>query len=175
MTYDAAFYEEEGRVARQSAAIVLPWLAERCPEIESAIDLGCGTGEWVKAAQDLGWNAVGVDRDVPLNLMVTTLYVASDLQWGYTCEGFDLAICLEVAEHLPEESAAPLVAGLAEAGAVLFSAATPGQPGIGHVNCQPHDYWHDRFAVYDLHPTFVGDQFAEPVADFYRRNLFLYR
>ena len=173
MIYDAAFYEEEGPVARRSAEIVLPWLFGRHPDVETVVDVGCGTGSWAATAATLGRVAVGVDWGVPVELQ-DCVYIDRDLVGGYLCDGYDLAICLEVAEHLPESSAEPLVAGLTAAGLVLFSAATPGQPGVGHVNCQPHDYWHDLFASHGYLPTFVGGEFAEPVADFYRSNLFLY-
>lgn len=173
MTYDAAFYEEEGRAALVSAEKVLPWLFAKHPAIWSVIDVGCGTGAWAAVAGQLGRAAYGVDFGVPLDL-TTCVYVDHDLTDGYDCLA-DLAICLEVAEHLPESSAQVLVQGLAHAELVLFSAATPGQPGVGHVNCQPHDYWHDLFAAHQMYPTFIGDQFDEPVADFYRRNLYLYQ
>lgn len=174
MTYDQAFYESEGATARTAARIVLPRILEDHP-VASVIDIGCGTGEWALAAHDYGKITLAVDLLVPGELVVAPFFVEADLASGYSCAGFDLAVCVEVAEHLPEDAAGLLVDGLTEAGAVLFSAATPGQPGIGHVNCQPHTYWHDLFAEHDFSPTFVGEWFSEPVADFYRRNLFLYR
>lgn len=174
MTYDAAFYEAEGPVARTSARIVLPRIIEDLAA-DSLIDIGCGTGEWALAAHEYGLATLAVDHAVPEDQIVAPTYLDYDLTDGYPCGGFALAVCVEVAEHLPESSASLLVAGLARADAVLFSAATPGQPGVGHVNCQPHDYWHDLFAEHGLFPTFVGDWFPEPVADFYRRNLYLYR
>src|SRR5205085_7165879 len=62
---------------------------------------------------------------------------------------FDLAICLEVAEHLPETAATALVASLASlAPIVLFSAAIPFQGGTDHRNEQWPQYWFDRFAVH---------------------------
>jgi hypothetical protein len=48
---------------------------------------------------------------------------------------FDLALSLELAEHLPPECAGVLVDSLARlAPAVVFSAAVPFQGGVGHVN-----------------------------------------
>ena len=174
MTYDAAFYTEEGRTAEESARIVLPRIIEETAA-GSLIDVGCGTGQWAAVAHEYGLAVLGVDWNVPGDLVIVDTYIDHDLTGGYPCGDFDLALCLEVAEHLPEEAAGPLVEGLSHATAVLFSAATPGQPGINHINCQPHDYWHDLFAGHGLTPTFVGDWFADPVADFYRRNLYLYR
>src|SRR5690606_41065311 len=56
--------------------------------------------------------------------------------------GFDLVICLEVAEHLPESSAADLVDSLCRhSNRILFSAAIPGQGGQNHLNEQWSEYW----------------------------------
>jgi hypothetical protein len=93
-------------------------------------------------------------------------------------DGYDLALCLEVAEHLPERAAAPLVTQLTKAAPiVLFSAAIPGQGGHGHVNEQPHKYWHRLFASHQ----FVTIDCIRPrvwqnpqVAYWYRQNVFVY-
>jgi hypothetical protein len=62
-------------------------------------------------------------------------------------EKFDLAVCIEVAEHLQRAAAAPLVQTLTSvAPVVLFSAAIPGQGGHGHYNEQPRSFWHALFA-----------------------------
>ncbi len=59
---------------------------------------------------------------------------------------FDLALSLEVAEHLPAERAATLVASLVRlAPVVLFSAAVPYQGGLHHVNEQWPGYWINLF------------------------------
>ena len=51
---------------------------------------------------------------------------------------YELAVCLEVAEHLNESSADNLILQLTNlANRVLFSAAIPGQGGLHHVNEQP--------------------------------------
>lgn len=174
MTYDEAFYVEQRRVALESAEIVLPRIMDVAP-FASVVDVGCGTGAWTFAAQEFGCRVIGIDLGVPEAVRYSIPYSDADLTGGFPCDGFDLAICLEVAEHLLETSAQPLVAGLTQAGTVLFSAATPGQPGVGHVNCQEHDYWHTLFAEHGYTPTHVGAWFDAPVADFYRRNMFLYQ
>ena len=52
-----------------------------------------------------------------------------------TDKRYDLAVCLEVAEHLPGTRSAGLVQDLDSlAPCVLFSAALPGQGGTDHVN-----------------------------------------
>lgn len=60
---------------------------------------------------------------------------------------------------------------------VLFSAAIPFQDGTHHVNCQPPQYWAEKFSVrgydcYDiLRPKFWGDG---RIAWWYWQNSFLY-
>lgn len=167
--YTDAFFALEAAVALRSAAVVLPTIVTPPQHV---IDVGCGTGGWAYVAQLLGCTVIGVDYEVPPQFHLIDNIVIADLNDGYDCTGYDLAICLEVAEHL--DSGALLVDGLAQADRILFSAATPGQPGVGHINCQPHEHWHDAFAVYGFTPTHIGPLFTDPVADFYRRNMFLY-
>lgn len=175
VTYTEWFYQEEGRVAVESAAVVVPWVLKECP-VRTVIDIGCGTGGWAATFASEGCAATGVDLGVPEWLRSSEIeFIDADLINGWPCSGYDLAVCLEVAEHLPESTGPLLVQGLSQAPTVLFSAATVGQPGIGHINCQPHDYWHDLFAEHGKLPEHVGSLFTEPVADFYRRNLFIYR
>jgi hypothetical protein len=59
---------------------------------------------------------------------------------------FDLVVSLEVAEHLPAESARTFIASLTDLGpVVLFSAAIPLQGGTNHVNEQWPCYWAQLF------------------------------
>ena len=49
----------------------------------------------------------------------------------------------EVAEHIEESKADTVVEKVAGAvkKTLIWTAAVPGQGGIGHINCQPKDYW----------------------------------
>ena len=91
---------------------------------------------------------------------------------------FDLVICLEVGEHLPEDAADTLVdTCVRHARTVVFSAAVLGQVGAGHINCQPHEYWHSKFAARGyamndvVRPVISGNPY---VSAWYRNNLFMY-
>lgn len=74
-------------------------------------------------------------------------FLARELRKGLRVDRkFDLAVCLEVGEHLDSRFAALLVRDLTNAAdVVLFSAAIPGQGGTHHVNEQWPDYWIERF------------------------------
>jgi hypothetical protein len=64
---------------------------------------------------------------------------------------FDVAITMEVAEHLPETSADHFVMLLTSlSNLIVFTAAPPGQHGIDHINEQPPSYWISRFQEHDF-------------------------
>ena len=90
---------------------------------------------------------------------------------------YDMAMSLEVAEHLPEESADGFVKGLCmSSDIVLFSAAHPGQGGDGHINEQPKEYWIEKFAQHNYKPIEIKQYFAddEKVEWWYRDNIVLF-
>jgi 2-polyprenyl-3-methyl-5-hydroxy-6-metoxy-1,4-benzoquinol methylase len=61
----------------------------------------------------------------------------------------DAVICLEVAEHIEqvesEKITKTLVNCLNPEGILIWSAAAPGQGGVGHINCQTKQYWEQLF------------------------------
>lgn len=111
-------------------------------EIMKIIDVGCGPGIYVKALKELGHEVIGVDVDKANPYEHVDIFSDEFLQ--YT--DFDLCMCIEVAEHIPEDLADSLIKRLAHTSdTILFSAAVPGQGGYGHINCQYKDYWIDKF------------------------------
>jgi hypothetical protein len=93
-------------------------------------------------------------------------------------ERFDLAMSLEVAEHLHEKAADNLVRQLTRlSDRILFSAAIPGQGGLHHLNERPPAHWAEKFQdcgftqLDILRPHFWDD---ERIAWWYRQNFFLY-
>lgn len=120
----------------------------------SVIDVGCGTGEWLASMREAGISDVlGVDGDwVPRDQLQipTSMFQALDLRQPLVLpRTFDLAMSLEVAEHLPAQAAETFIRSLVKlAPAVLFSAAIPFQGGTGHVNEQWPDYWRALFEAY---------------------------
>lgn len=153
-TYDSEFFAFVHRSAARSAKRVVPLLLELFRP-RSVVDLGCGLGTWLAAFGELGVeDRLGVDGDyVDLTRLEIPRsdFVVHDLSEAVALpRTFDLAVSLEVAEHLPEAAADTLVASLASlAPVVVFSAAIPGQGGVGHVNEQWPDYWAEKFAASD--------------------------
>jgi SAM-dependent methyltransferase len=64
---------------------------------------------------------------------------------------FDLALCLEVAEHLPAWHSAKLLDVLTCGRRLIFSAAHPNQGGSRHVNERAASYWIARLASHGFH------------------------
>lgn len=186
MPYDTRFYDtyrdESARSAAAFARLVVGELGPR-----SVLDVGCGVGTWLRAFADAGAETVvGVDGpyvDPGQLLIPADRFVARDLTRPLALpdrlpQAFDLAVSMEVGEHLPEAAARTLVRSLAgRAPVVLFSAAIPHQGGTDHVNEQWPTYWARRFAdegclaVDRLRPAFWGDR---TVAYYYAQNAFLF-
>lgn len=150
----------------------------------SVADVGCGRGTWLKAFRESGVEKVfgfdGIWNSQEKMIDGAIRFFPADLNKPISTqeEKFDLAISLEVAEHLKEESAGTFVrtvTGLSDV--VMFSAAYTRQGGTDHINEQPHTYWARMFIEqgympYDVfRPVFWGD----PAIEFwYQQNTFLY-
>lgn len=134
----------------ESARVIVP-LVVAAVSPRSVVDVGCGIGSWLVAFQETGIADVrGVDGpwvDRAQLLFPRERFVAADLREPLELgRRFDLALCLEVAQILPLQAAAPLVRSLAAAAdVVLFGAAIPGQGGTGHRNERWPSYWADLF------------------------------
>ena len=118
---------------------------------QSVLDVGCGNGSWLNAAKTLGVaNVLGVDGiQVPDEELLVGRheFLKHDLTTPFNLnKKFDLAISLEVAEHLPEQSATTIVKSLCDhSDVILFSAAIPNQGGQYHYNEQWPAYWQQLF------------------------------
>jgi SAM-dependent methyltransferase len=125
----------------------------------AVVDVGCGTGIWLAAFRDAGVAHIrGVDGDwVDRSALEVAqdAFTSADLSAPFDLgERFDLAVSLEVAEHLPPTSADGFIASLtALAPVVLFSAAIPWQGGTDHLNEQWPSYWADKFAAHGYVPV----------------------
>jgi SAM-dependent methyltransferase len=120
----------------------------------SLLDVGCGIGTWLSVAQGQGIvDVLGVDGiDVPESSLLVSkqLFLRHDLTQPLDLgRKFEVAFCLEVAEHLEADAGDTLITSLAKhADTIFFSAASPGQPGEHHVNCQWPSYWQSRFNAF---------------------------
>jgi len=180
--YSENFFAGQCLASRQSAREILPIVFDLAKP-GSVVDVGCGVGPWLAAAHEVGARELlGVDGSwvQPAALMIPReCFLAVDLtkplRIGRT---FDLAMCMEVAEHLPESSARVLIDSLVSlAPLVLFSAAVPAQGGLHHINEQWPQYWEDLFRSkgYALIDCIRARVWNNPrVEPWYAQNCFLF-
>lgn len=181
--YSDNFYRSNLPGMSQSAATVLG-LLYRDGRPASVLDVGCGRGAWLAAAEALGTRRLrGLDGPWvrPEQLLSPGIeFSAVDFEGPLPAldERYDLCLSLEVAEHLPAARATEFVDYLCAASdRVLFSAAIPLQGGTHHINEQPQSYWAALFAargyrVLDVIRPALWEQ--EQVEPWYRQNTLLY-
>jgi SAM-dependent methyltransferase len=180
--YAPTFFARELDRARSSAETIVPLVMERVAP-HSVVDLGCGHGIWLETFARYGvGDYLGVDGDwVPQEALhfPPDRFVAARLDKPLRLDRrFDLAVSLEVAEHLPERGAKQFVRNVVEhAPCALFSAAIPHQRGTDHINEQWPDYWAALFAehgyvVIDGIRPLVWSNAA--VFPFYRQNMLMF-
>lgn len=150
--YQEEFFDGFAEVARDSARVIVPLVMDLVRPT-SVADVGCGLGIWLSEFAAAGISDYrGFDGDyVRRDRLVIPVerFTPTDLAAGVSSDRrFELAISLEVAEHLPEASADRFVECLTKlAPVVLFSAAIPKQGGTGHINEQWPAYWAEKFAA----------------------------
>jgi hypothetical protein len=146
------------------------------------IDVGCGLATFAAVFIESGVSDVlAVDGpwvDTDRLHIDKKLFRSVDLEKPLEIgRGFDLAVCLEVAEHLDGSAANILIESLCSlSDVIVFSAAIPNQGGQNHINEQPLSYWQKKFLArgYDLYDIFRPRFWENAKVDFwYRQNMFL--
>jgi SAM-dependent methyltransferase len=153
---------------------------------QSVIDFGCGRGTWLKAFGHSGaaklvgidgpWNSQAKMIDSGIEFRELDLEAAT--RSGWQGERSDLAMSVEVAEHLAPGTEAGFAAMLCDAAdVVLFGAAVPFQDGTHHVNLRWPSAWAGDFAArgYAVYDHFRPALWGHPeVPYWYQQNTFLY-
>lgn len=150
--YQDDFYKDLHTRTLYPAKVISEIVLKVLPEVNSAVDIGCAVGSWLSVLQEAGASDIqGIDGDwVNKDFLEipAECFRSFDLSKPFSLDRkYDLAMSLEVAEHLPASSAHDFVASLtALSDFVLFSAAIPYQGGTNHINEQWIEYWEDLFA-----------------------------
>jgi SAM-dependent methyltransferase len=180
--YNEQFYKRQQSGSFSAAQISLQQIQDIIP-INSVTDFGCGVGTWLSAAEDIGANRlIGLDgpwvkkeRLKSNNIELTHIDLNNISFNNYWVS--DLAVCVEVAEHLETSKSRHLVEVLTKTSKhIIFSAACPDQGGPGHVNEQWPSFWFSLFKDFGYVPI---DLFRPALWDiseipfWYRQNLFL--
>ncbi len=150
--YSANYYKEQKDGSYRSAQIIVPLVLEYIKP-QSVVDFGCGVGNWLSVFHDQGVSEIrGLDGDYVDRTQLRIqrdCFIATDLTVPLSpLRQYDLAMSVEVAEHIPADKADQFVQALTDsAPVVLFSAAAPYQGGTSHVNEQWPEYWVEKFAA----------------------------
>ena len=155
-SYDEAFWDFHAAGDWKGLGVLI---LKYCP-VRSIVDVGCGQGVILEGfcQVDPSLRLCGYDGSStargraqargltvkPLDIVALSSMQADRLACDVS--GYDLAICLEVAEHIPFWHNGKLLTILTGAPRLVFSAAHPNQGGRLHVNEQPLQYWVDRLA-----------------------------
>ena len=158
--YSDFFFDKQKSGSLSSARIILGELFTLLGEMpRQVVDVGCGVGTWLRAAQELGSTTVrGFDGP-----WVTEEQLEIPREYFHACDlveaatagtlpgtdglaTYDLVLSLEVAEHLPTAVAKDFVALISKLGErILFSAAIPYQGGVNHLNEDWPGSWNALF------------------------------
>jgi hypothetical protein len=124
-------------------------------------DVGCGEGYLIEDLhKKFGKEVWGVDGSAVFQEFVDASIKDNtdivDLTKRHRLNKADVAISLEVGEHLPFKSSGIFVKNITSTRAktIVFTAAPPGQEGVNHINLQPPSFWEEKFKKkgYKLNP-----------------------
>ena len=157
--YTTEFYSGQQEGSYTSAQVILP-LVNEIFSPKSVIDIGCGVGYWLKVwSEQLGVEDYkGVEGPYVSAEMLKVSkdkVLFQDLKLPVQLNRkFDLAMSMEVAEHLPHDHAKDFVRSLISlSDVILFSAAIEGQEGTYHINEQFPEYWSNIFSEFGFVPV----------------------
>lgn len=118
-------------------------------EIRSLVDFGCGIGgyllgAYLGGAQDVQGYEIGGDHAKKYSdgTIIPYIHFFVDITKPMTTKQYDIAMCIEVAEHVETKDSEQLVKNVTSASdLIIWSSAPPGQTGCGHINEQPEEFW----------------------------------
>ncbi len=184
--YHQSFYDSVSARAEKTAQITRELISSFLTP-ESLIDIGSGDGVWTFTYLSGFSNLNATVVDLPEtqfkfinNLSSRVHVIQQDFELGVNLPSsiFDLAICVEVIEHLSPRAAQELISYICKhSKVVLFSGATKGQGGTHHINENTQSFWIESMVnrgmkAYDVvRPVLSGEK---EVPSYYKNNIFLY-
>lgn len=144
------------------------------PRARSVVDFGAGAGGYVQALRSMGLSAEGLEYS-KVGRLISWCQGVKIFPWAcgspntlsrLPLRRCDLAISIEVAEHIVPELSQSLVDQMGSvADTVIFSAAQPGQGGQGHQNERPKEFWEKLFIQQNFRrDSPAADQFVQTMA-----------
>ncbi|MBS1731254.1 MAG: class I SAM-dependent methyltransferase [Bacteroidetes bacterium] len=149
---------------------------------KSIVDVGCGLGAFLSVFKENGVKEIlGIDGkwvDQSRLCIDPSQFEIKNIDEPFALDKkFDVAICLEVAEHIAETHADIFLNNLSALSDILiFSAALKNQGGQNHINEQPFSYWQEKlkklgFIFYDPFRELFWNN--SKIYWWYRQNIFL--
>ena len=109
------FFLSKSKLPDYTSRVFFQILKEFIGEIKSTLDIGCGTGSWLNNFSGYGVDDIlGIDNYVDLNFlqMPQNKFKRCDLSNLRLEKRFDVVLCLEVAEHIPNSASDTLIESL---------------------------------------------------------------
>jgi len=156
--YDLAEYDYDFFVDNQDEQFRFGrWVIPRLNSLlnpKSILDVGCGAGGQMELWKKLKLEVWGIEGSPNIEKIkseeITKFIVSHDLRDKLSqpiiCP-VDLVQSYEVAEHIEGEHSDVFVENIVMhyPKNIVMTAAPVGQAGTKHVNCQPKEYWVERF------------------------------
>jgi SAM-dependent methyltransferase len=179
--YDRDFYNKQQDGSLRSAQVVVPIVTD-CVQPKSVVDIGCGVGTWLSCFDKLNLDILGLDGEYVDKKMLkidSSKFLPANLENRIQIDRkFDLAVCLEVLEHLPPHRTETFIEDLTKlSDVILFSCAIPGQGGTNHIN----ELWQSECVEIFQKYKYVGVDYIRPliwvnndVEFWYKQNIILF-
>ena len=167
--YDEAFWKENGSPDHRAAERSIAGHIHNMLQPTSVVDVGCGTGQMLEVFRERGVRSLlglesseGIEWCRKLGIQEAGAYIhpadLRDEEAILNAPGggvVDLVVCVEVAEHLPEEACRHVVSDICRyirPKWLAFSGAVPRSPGgTGHINEHYFEYWRDLVQSFGTH------------------------
>lgn len=154
--YDASVYTTgyfQSRDAAPAVDLCRPWVEHCRPK--NALDVGFGTGAVLKGLVELGVDAHGVEPIAAACELMAEPYrsrvsLGDALHTGAADDSYDLVLCLDVLEHLPEEQSVAAVAELLRVSRrwvllnICYWTDSNARKDSTHINLHSKGWWREK-------------------------------
>jgi 2-polyprenyl-3-methyl-5-hydroxy-6-metoxy-1,4-benzoquinol methylase len=168
--YDERYFKWHKDHTRDYAIRTMDWYIDTYKP-KSIIDYGCGIGAYLESGLnnninklkgfDIGGDYVKKYTESRVQPFIEYLDCTKPLE----TEKYDCSISLETGEHIETQYSEQFIKNITksteENGVILYSAAQPGQPGTGHINCQPKEFWVKIFNSFNF---FVDEDLTKHIS-----------
>lgn len=142
---EKGFWESENSQGHIHDELLCKALIEffKLNEINSVVDLGCGTAQYAKSIVNNNIKCDAYDGNPNTKILSNGFASVLDLSNEFDLnKKYDCVLTLEVGEHIPEKYENIFLNNVIKHtnNFIVLSWAVEGQGGDGHVNCKNNDY-----------------------------------